>query len=261
MFSGRNLGPINFDLFYAVDGGDTNTVLRGTGKWENLLGAYVGLDLMEDIGLGVSLGYTANFIAREKGQEMNDDKLVAYDNEDPVWSGIDLKFRFNGVEKLDIFFNNNVSFASITGTDYKVPGTKRMNDFNGNVLDTGSFNNWVAYNAVLGTSYAITDSFSITLAALNLLSVYSYKYQTIGSSSEVTTRDGKSISNELRGAITASYNVGNISFGLGFVIGLQTNSIEDNLKIDETPYLEVTTYKENTSLIKMGVPIFFKVSI
>ena len=267
MFSGRNLGPIAFDLFYAVDGGDKNTVVRGTGLWNNLLGAYVGLDLMEDIGLGISLGYTANFKQRETGQELDVNKLVAFENEDPVWNGIDLKFRFSGVEKMDIFFNNNISFASVSGADFHTPGSKRMNGFDGDALDKGSFDNWVAYNAVLGTSYAITDNFSITLAVLNLLSVYKYTYITLESGSptapsDVTTRDGNKVSDELRGAITASYNVGNISFGLGFVIGYETTSSEANRKREKnTGYLETTTYKDNTSLIRMGVPMFFKVSI
>jgi hypothetical protein len=289
MVSGRDLGPLAFDLFYAIDGGDTNTAIRGTGKWENLLGAYIGLNIVENLGL--SVGYTANFTKAEtaEGQDPNvTDKrsIVTYEKEYPIWSGVDIKVKFDGIDKMGITFNNNISFASATGAGLGGRDSKKYTDtriygLNGNVLYggkttpadvTGAYTdyktntqNWFAYNAVLGVGYSLTDNLSVTLAVLNLLSVYTVENETetgaTGVTASTTTNKSTTTSDELRAAISASYNAGNVSFGLGFVLGLVTDSVEKETETKSGSNGLKKTYKDSLSVVKFGVPIFFKVSI
>jgi len=284
MLSGRNLGPITFDVFYAIDGGDKNTVMRGTGVWENLLGAYIGLGIVDNLGL--SIGYTANFTKVETAEEQDPDpavttrKLVAYETDYPIWSGVDIKINFTGIEKLGITFNNNVSFASATGENQRdKAGDKKVMGLDGHILEGGkttlyggatnytnyktNTQNWFAYNAVLGVNYSLTDNLSVTFALLNLLGVYTVESDVdeFDGATTTTTMKSTTTSDELRAAISASYSAGNVTFGLGFVLGLHTESTEFEGEIKTTGGGGKATYKDSQSVVKFGIPIFFKVSI
>jgi len=294
MLSGKNLGPIAFDLFYGVNGGDTNTAIRGTsGKWENILGAYIGLGIVDNLGL--SIGYTANFIKFEtnqvdKADYVKDPKAkpdyVPEETENPIWSGIDIKVSFTGIEKLGITFNNNISFASVAGGEYKDPGDKIVNgldysqliggkittDLGGGFTKTQDIKtntqDWFAYTAVLGVSYSLTDNLSLTFGLLDKLGIYTTEYEDSISSTAPGAKTATSYSkstatiNELRAAISASYGAGNVSFGLGLVLQLNSKSTDTeakstNIGTDSSN----STFKGSLNEVKFGIPIFFKVSI
>jgi len=287
MLSGRDLGPLAFDLFYGVNGGDNNTAIRHiidptdpttllpSGRWENLIGAYIGLNLVENLGL--SVGYTANFIKFETAQvnkEFADTSkkpnYVAQEIETPIWSGVDIKVTFNGIDKMGITFNNNFSFASAAGAEVKNPGDTVVLGLDydplyvGGEAATGKTNtntqNWFAWTGVLGVSYSLTDNLSVTLGVLDMLGVTSTEEDisyTSGSSNKTRTLT----TNELRGAISASYGVGNVNFGLGLVLQMNSTTKETEDKSSGSGYSLTETFKGSTNTVKFSVPIFFKVSI
>jgi len=290
MLSGKGLGPLSFDVFYAITGGDDNTVLRGTGSWENLFGIYAGLDIVKDLGL--SVGYTGQFRAVELSEVQDPGvvsrSLVTYETEYPLWSGVDIKLKFTGIEKMGITFNNNISFAGVTGgpdekaTDkviYDLDGTNRLVAGKKSVTLAGTTTttdiktntqNWFALNTVLGVDYSLNGNVGVTFALLNLLGVYTTDFDRAVTVSTATTTTTNTTTNkstkttdELRAAVSASYSAGNVTFGIGLVLGLETTALEaqsvtKNLTSGNGQTID---YKESTSTVKFGVPIFFKVSI
>jgi len=296
MLSGKGLGPLAFDLFYGVNGGDNNTAIRDilaptnlalpSGRWENLIGAYVNLNVVENLGL--SLGYTANFLKFEMAQvnketdPLKKANYVTQEIETPIWSGVDIKLTYNGIEKVGITFNNNISFASVAGAEYKDPGDKVVLDLNyqpifGGKTTSGPITrdvktntqSWLAYTGVLGVSYSLTDNLSVTLGLLDMLGIYTTESDistssTVAGSKTVTTYSKHTeTTNELRGAISASYGVGNVSFGLGLVLQMNSTSknYEDNSTNSGGHDSSNETKTSNLNIIKFGIPIFFKVSI
>jgi hypothetical protein len=261
MLSGRDLGPLSFDLFYAINGGDKNTVIRGTGEWENLLGAYVGLNIVENLGL--SVGYTANFIQSETAQELDKNGAwVTYDTTNPFWSGVDIKIKFSGIDKMGITFNNNISFASaaseVTPEAPDNKGYTRIVGLDGSSLNVAKDNsvtqNWTAWTMILGVSYSLTDNLSVSLTFFNKMTTFAEESENKAASSSSKSTE---TNNDFRAALLASYGVGNVSFGLGvqFFDDNQSKEIESKYSGGSS------TGKGSLDIVKFAVPIFFKVSI
>jgi hypothetical protein len=292
MLSGRDLGPLAFDLFYGVMGGDNNTAIRGSsGKWHNLIGAYINLSIVENLGL--SVGYTANFIKYETDQVNKETdpakkpNYVPVETENPIWSGIDIKATFNGIDKMGITFNNNISFATVNGAggqniddtvvngiNYtQLFGGKITTDLGGGFTQTVDYKTntqgWTAWTAVLGVGFSLTDNLSVTLGVLNLLGTTTTELDTSttstvpGSKTITNYRKSTTTNDELRAAISASYGVGNVSFGLGLVF--QSNWTVKESEANSTNSggydSSKSTNKSTLNEFKFGVPIFFKVSI
>jgi hypothetical protein len=291
LISGKNLGPLAFDVFYGVNGGDTNTAIRGTsGKWENLIGVYVGLNVVENLGL--SIGGTFNFLKFEMDQVNVADpgsnpSYKPVETVNPTWVGVDLKANYSGIAKMGISFNNNLSFAGAAGAEDKKKDDKRVNGLDSatrltsgkkttEIPGTAYFStrdiktntqNWFAWTAVLGVNYSITDNLSLSVGLLNSLGVRTDEYEETNSTDQpgniartnykktVTTTD------ELRAAINAQYGVGNVTFGLGLVLQLNVNALDSETKDTVGGDYGQITFKGSLSEFKFGVPIFFKVSI
>ena len=125
---------ISFDVVYRIKGGDDFTRLTNNnwnmwangyvkeplmktpnqvpadgGGWDNEIGAYVGLDIFKGLGLGV--GYTAAFRVDEMSRVNRDEEGATIEYVNPVFSGIDLRVKFTGIDKLAISLANNLSFA------------------------------------------------------------------------------------------------------------------------------------------------------
>jgi hypothetical protein len=287
MLSGKDLGPITFDVFYAISGGDNNTAIRGTwdetndvflgGQWDNLIGAYVGLDLSEIgvKGLGFSFGYTIYFTKFEKAHEEDDYKiLIPYEIVNPLWSGIDLKVKFTGIENLGITFNNNFSFTRVEGGPQRLnAGDKLILGLNYKPLSTSNStisNNesWFSYAAILGVSYAITDRLNATFALGNILAVLSTDWETHDASTSTTynTMYNSSLTiNNLFTSIRAEYTAGNVTVGLGFNIGVDSISGKSE-KVEKTTsigsnWTQTKTELGNNNIFTFSVPIYFKVAI
>jgi len=262
ILSGRPADLLTFDVSYAINGKDGNTAARGTGgAWENLVGAYVGLDLgtLGISGLGVSAGYTANFTAYEKQAEFENSKDErTYDKTGPVYSGIDLNVQYNGIDKLGISLKNNISFAS---AEYKFRETYKggtevvgLDSWNVSGKDDSETQNAFVYRARLSASYGLTDNLSVVLSLQDILGVYSTDQKVKASDQTKTSKD---TSNALITSLHANYNVGNVSFGLGLTLKVESGSTEK-----ETTRPNYTKKETGSSAITtFHVPIFFKVSI
>jgi len=257
MISGRPTDAISFDLFYAVKGSDKNTVVRGThvvdpatgrvtftgGTWDNLLGAYVGLSMIDNLGL--SLGYTASFKVSEKAEQLDGDAYKAYDVANPIWSGVDIKFKYSGINKMGITFNNNLSFSGAKGAERTNAGDKWINGLDGVLLGKDIKQGWFAWTARGGVSYSLTDNLSLGLAFRNVLTVFTEENEDAKSKDQTT-------GNEFVGAIHADYHVGAVSFGLGLQLGLEGAAINNKS--------EHRTVKGNQTTAIFAVPVFFKVA-
>jgi len=240
LLSAKGLGPVTADIFYAVKGGDNNTVKRGTGAWENILGVYVGLAVVENLGL--SLGYTANFKADEvqeidvsgtSGVPYPDYKT--YNITNPLWSGVDLNVSYSGIEKLSLGLNNNLSFA----------GTK--------------VENWFAYKASLKVGYSLTDRLGVALTLRNLLTVYGVEAET---KSSITTNNikGTITTDDLVASIHAEYGVGNVTVGMGLTFGIAGFTADSEDKTTFTGGSGTQTDKGSFNIARFGIPLFFKVA-
>jgi hypothetical protein len=265
MLSGRDLGPLSFDLFYAINGGDKNTVARGTGEWENLLGVYLGLNIVENLGL--SVGFTGNFVQNETAQELDkNDAWVTYDTTNPFWSGVDIKVKFSGIDKVGITFNNNISFASAKSEELAKEvadqtGYNRIVGLNGKGLnlakDISETQSWTAWTAILGVSYSLTDNLGVSLTFFNTMTIFATEFENKNSGATTTAEKNTTTNNDFRAALVASYGVGNIGFGLGIQLFIDNKTIENETKTSST----TTTTKGSLSITQFAVPIFFKVSI
>ncbi|MDR1950386.1 MAG: hypothetical protein LBQ38_13430 [Spirochaetaceae bacterium] len=106
-------------------------------------GAYADITAVENLGL--SLGYTG-FTAANDGDDVDN----------ILWSGVDLRATWTGIEGLSISTHNNFSFAA--GAE---------NDWTGELLDGDSF--LTLYN-VIGATKELTEKFSINAEIGNVLS-------------------------------------------------------------------------------------------
>jgi hypothetical protein len=106
-------------------------------------GAYADITAVEN--LGISLGYTGFMLANN-----------ASDVDNILWSGIDLRAAWTGIEGLSISTHNNFSFAS---------GAEK--DWTGTLLEGDSF--LTLYNAI-GATKELTEKFSVNAEIGNVLS-------------------------------------------------------------------------------------------
>jgi hypothetical protein len=269
MLSGRDLGPLTFDLFYAINGADKNTVVRGTGKWENLLGVYLGLNIVENLGL--SGGFTGNFVQNETAQEQDKNGAwVTYDTTNPFWAGIDIKVKFSGIDKMGITFNNNLSLASAKSEELAKEaadrtGYNRIVGLDGSSLnlpkDTSENQSWTAWTAILGVSYSLTDNLSVSLTFFNQLKIFTVETEDKATSGTTITTKDTTTNNDFRTVLLASYGVGNVSFGLGVQLFIDNTSVESEYKVTASGGGGTATGTSSLSVVQFAVPIFFKVSI
>jgi hypothetical protein len=115
----------------------------GTKENYNTFGAYFDLTAVEN--LGVSIGYTGFLPAHD-----------AADIENVLWSGIDLRATWTGIEGLSLSSHNNISFAK---------GVEK--DWMGLLGKDASF--LMLYNAV-GATKELTEKFSVNAEIANVFS-------------------------------------------------------------------------------------------
>ncbi|MDR2478671.1 MAG: hypothetical protein LBD48_05085 [Treponema sp.] len=159
-------------------------------------GVYLNLPV-DAVGLGVSLGYSAylqtwqNSKYEKSGVDStalgnNDHVFSAYkETRMPLYSGIDLRLAFTPprMNKLSFTFNNNVSFAGMTGTvnqkllyskswvyetqlnEDTIPGVEKRQE------------NYVGVYSALGVKYALTEKCTADLQVGNQLGLFMLKWE------------------------------------------------------------------------------------
>jgi hypothetical protein len=128
--------------------GDPNVPYDGTKQTYPLFGVYFDLTSVEN--LGVSLGYSG-FLSTTDSSNIDD----------ILFSGIDLRATWTGIEGLSLSTHNNVSFAK---------GTEKLNTA-GLVGTDSSF--FFLYNAV-GATKKLTEKFSVNGEISNVFSKTDY---------------------------------------------------------------------------------------
>jgi hypothetical protein len=138
--------PTNVEKTVALAFGEPpNVYLTGTKQNYHTFGGYFDLTAVEN--LGVSLGYTG-FITAHDGSDVDNN----------LFSGIDLRLTWTGIEKLSLSTHNNVSFAQGKENDWFLLRGK-----------DASF--LTLYNAI-GATYALTEKFGINAGLSNIYMKY-----------------------------------------------------------------------------------------
>jgi len=283
ILSGRPLDGVSFDLFYAVKGGDNNTIdpNDGAGKWKNTLGAYIGINLIPNLGL--SIGYTGNFnvyeSARAKSEAEDNDpasKTLSrkIDSTAPYYSGIDIGVDFSGIDKIGLNFTANISFAGANGTQLDKYYTKynRRIGFeemgqSGYVrtgpADISTFkwtDGWFHLAGLVVANLNFIDGVPLTFAVEDRLGVLTSeeRYETKGDPNVVSTSSSKWTKNEFHVSLGASYGVGNASVGIGLGLGLESHDLTDTSVAGASA--TTTTQTWSSSVVTFNIPITFSVS-
>jgi hypothetical protein len=279
MFSGR-AGDLSFDMFYSVMGSDPDTFGRQTvftqnstldlvipeGKWQNIIGAYVGLNMIENLGL--SLGYTANFDAYEKGGYVaagnTADQSEPVSFTAPVYSGIDIRANYSGIDKIDLTFNNNLSFAGVKGQkwDPKNYTKEVILDFDNYPLlmddDSSESQNWFHWDAELKATFDLIEKLNLTFHLGNRIGVLTTEgsYKDGGVSGDYKT---KTTTSEFRAAVSAEYGIGAVTVGTGLFLSVK-GLAQEREENETSVFTNTETYKGNSAVTSFGIPILFKVA-
>jgi len=240
IFSGDKIADLfSFDVFYAFNGADTDTLHRDTGVWGHRFGVYAGLTLNEN--LGISIGYTGDVKANEVKSDA-DDKAIPVIN--PFYSGIDLHLNV-ALDKLGITFNNNISFAGVNGIEDNGKD-KYVYGINGSMLGKDVSESWFAYSGGVLVSYNFSDDFAIAFQVADKIGAYTYKDASGSTTSTIT-----GTVNELRIALSGEYTISFAKFGVGLNFGLSSFSYK-------TAASDTSTDSNNA--VSFGIPLYFKVS-
>jgi len=265
MVNGRVTDAIAFDLFYAVKGEDPDTFSRPNdtgnppaGKWDNIIGAYVGLGLVENLGL--SLGYTANFAAYENSgflpageTEWEKSKPRTYTA--PIFSGVDIHASYSGIDRIGLTFNNNLSFAGVKGEEIKADSEKIILNFAGNPYDKDLSQDWFHWDAELKASLSLVENLGLTVHLGNRLGVITNESSaTVGGTT--VTRKQTDTSNEFRVSVSAEYGIGGATIGTGLFFCVQSTLID----LEESGGGSTHTFKANSDTVKFGMPLLIKVA-
>jgi len=308
MFSGSPVDILSFDLFYSIVGKDDNTLSRtdglpttggtvawgykdtGIASWNNIIGAYVQVKAIENLSL--SVGYTVNFVAYEAGAFMCGDgdytqsKAVTYNA--PIYSGIDLRLGYYGIDKIGLKFNNNLSFAGVNG-DKVAKDTSPLHDRvykdKINLLFDESFANaredgdgrtqgWFQWKSSLEASLGFIDGVGLQVSIGERLGVYNNnldRTETDELSSSVTrtlkSEETKTTTfNTFQIGAGAKYGMGGVTLGVGLELRFISKLQEEDCKYTTTlstggePVVVKKTYKSNEDKVEFGIPITFKLS-
>jgi len=142
--------------------------------------------------LGITGGYSALF--EEWNNPIPNDKIM-YITEDadekvqfllaeykkaqlPFYHGIDLRFYYTGLDKIDITMNNNVTFANVKGYQLTSNELYRFGWTYEQLLHTGAdkSEHYLGINNVLGFKIMPSEKFIIDLQAANQLALITFKW-------------------------------------------------------------------------------------
>jgi hypothetical protein len=233
---------VSFDAIYKFAGGDydrenlisPNSQPDGTGNWGHAFGLYANLHLLDTLGLG--LGYSGFTSVQEKSRDINNEEFTY---SFPYYNGVNLNVNFTGVDKLNISFDNNISFSTIRGSDdthrYTVGllglvgrGTDSNDAAIGGspfLTDSDKSEGYIALSNTLGAKYNISDPLFVSFQVFNRLYSYTETMKVNadrGRSEEITLKYG---ANNFRAALGAGYNFSDhVVLESGLLFDLLTHS-------------------------------------
>jgi len=184
-FSGDRVGDfVSFDITYRFRGGDTNTrsdntidVIAGTapqpdggGNSAHSFGLFAHLFLIKDLVIG--LGYSGVVRSYEDDYVGTDNYLTSWSS--PYINGIDLRAQFTGVDKLNILFHNNISFAF--GKESDEENHRLVYGFDGTTLANNVKEGWFAMYNALGADYMLSEYLKVAFQISNRIGMYSIEH-------------------------------------------------------------------------------------
>jgi hypothetical protein len=266
MFSARPADAITFDLFYSVIGFDNNTLQRNgattvgltapTAYWGNTIGAFIGLNIVENMGL--SLGYTVNFNAFEKGSYVDAvgaaSQPVTYSA--PIYSGIDLHINYSGIENIGLTFSNNVSLSGAKGVK---PATGYNDtyvwDFTEEAtLGEGQTQDWFHWHGQLTAELGFIEGVNLVFVLSDVLSVRNFVDDLPAPTSTKTTN--KLTENKLRATLGAQTGAGAVTIGAGLTFALTSNQRD----YEQTSTGGTNKGTASSDILEFGIPLYVKVS-
>ena len=161
----------------------------------------------------------------------------------PLYSGIDLRVLFTGVNKLTVTLNNNISFASMTGdNDAKITVVSPFdNDPTNNPLTSDKITeSWFALYNALGVNYKVTDNLTGTVQLINRLAT------TTSKNDSDKTENINDNFRALAGVIYA-FNT-HVSFESGLIFDINSSTTKITNQDDKT-----------AGWLTFGIPLRFKV--
>jgi hypothetical protein len=270
MLNGRLTDAIAFDLFYAVKGQDDDTFSRPVpaapgdegpnASWGNIIGAFVGINAIENLGL--SIGYTANFNAYEAGSywdsndtDANPTRTQPVTYTAPIYSGIDIRLSYSGIDKIGLTFNNNISLAGVKGKKLETGYNKEIlyGFSEKGPLGEGMTEDWFHWDTELKVSFSFIENLGLNLHLGDRLGVTKTVNDQPAPASRKTTNT--STDNEFRVSLFADYGIGAVNVGIGLFLSLQSSMID----IEDVNGSTTTTLKGSTDVTTFGIPVMFKV--
>lgn len=176
----------------------------------------------------------------------------------PFYNGIDLRAAWTGTQNLVVTFHNNISFASINGTDkpgmvnedgkFAFPWAYRgqLNERHAtdqSVVANRSENYFGLYTA-LGFNYAFTETFSAAIQAANQLGFFTLDWENDN------LRSSSNILGLYAGAAFTIIEAANITASLSGGVAARINM---------NSYQDISANIHQSGVIEFGVPIGIKV--
>jgi hypothetical protein len=298
LLSGKPVDMITFDLFYSVIGHDADTsgrladnlgynqpetggAWKTTDDWRNIAGVYVGVNGIEN--LAISGGYTASFNVYDTGSFVSNDgdirKSEPVTYKAPIYSGVDLRVGYSGIDRIGLKFNNNVSFASVPSETYDALKYKKeliLGFDEKSVAKAGEATDWFNWRSVLQAQLGFIEGVGLEVALLNNLAVTTTNTNTISTPAvaapgftTTTAIKGKdtATTNDFRATVGAKYGAGNVSLGIALYFqwtSTLSESEQEKTVSTNNPLVSdnivKTTGKSNDDVVKFGIPITFTVS-
>ena len=167
------LNRITFDAIYRMKGGDPDTkysfdkvynntsgVIQpdGAGRTAHTFGLYA--NILNVPGFGFGLGYSGYIRIFEANDNTGPETIT---KTGPLFSGIDLRLQYKGIEKLTITFNNNISFAGVK----RESGDNIVIGVLYSPLTNDTAQKWFALYNALGLDYMLSDKLTASFQIAN----------------------------------------------------------------------------------------------
>jgi len=220
-------------------------------------------------------------------------KSVTYNA--PIYSGIDLRLGYSGIDKVGLKFNNNFSFAGVNGdkVEEDTSATSVLHTYvykekinllldekevlkpTGKNAGDGLTQGWFHWHSVLNADLNFFDGIGLDVGFMNDLDVTTNKLDksvtkpvtgTTILRTDRTESNNTVTNNIFRAAVGVKYPVGNVSLKIALYLILDSTLIEEEKSITTTrsdggtPQVVKTTQKKNDDVLKFGIPITFSVS-